>query len=224
MSYNKLIHFLTISSAFFFSVAKCHAQAPNQDHSCTVEVGGELAYPFGKDGKNFKYGGGFHAGGGFQIYRPSEPAKQPSLFLTANYMYDHLRATDKALGAAIATGGKPLASATSAHGNFSTVTLDVTARFPITLRTSVYALGGFGWLSRQVDFQGVGDAGTLLQSSGSTLRQLSANSGVYDAGVGVNFGLTHTGGLMLYAELRYFKGLAVNGGTALLPLSVGIRW
>jgi opacity protein-like surface antigen len=202
----------------------CQAQDPPQDHSCTVYVGGEFTSPHGKDGNNFTSGGGFQAGGGFAVTPQAEPGHGVNLYITVSFMYDRLAATAPALAQAIAgdTTGQ-LASATSAHGSFYATTLDPTVRYLINRRTSLYLLGGFGWFRRGVEFNGAKPS-TLIQSGGFTLDKLSANSGAFDVGAGVNFGLTHNGGLMVYAEARVYRGLAVNSGTTLLPLSVGVRW
>jgi hypothetical protein len=214
----------TAGAALLLLAVDCHAQVPPQDHSCTVNLAGETDIPFGKDGHNFAAGWGFQAGGGFAVSRPVEPRHGVNLYITANFMYDRLNATSAALAQAIAADTtKRLASATSAHGSLSAVTLDSTVRYAISLRTSVYLLGGFGWFRRGVGFSGANPP-TLTQSGGSALDRLAANSGVLDVGGGVNFGLTRHGGLMLYAEARVYRGLAVNSGTTLLPLSVGIRW
>jgi hypothetical protein len=147
-----------------------------------------------------------------------------NLYITASFMYDRLAATAPALAQATSGGAtNPLSSATSAHGSFYATTFDPTVRYVINRRTSLYLLGGFGWFRRGVDFNGPKPS-TLIQSGGSTLEKLSADSGAFDLGGGVNFGLAHNGGLMVYLEVRVYRGLAVNNATTLLPLSVGLRW
>jgi hypothetical protein len=199
------------------------AQEPSQDHSCTVNISGSATIPSGKDGTNFETGWGIQLGGGFGLVRSTRAGRGNDFYLTVNFMYDKLRATSAALAEAKAADMKQLASATSAHGNFSAVTLDPTLRHHLSIRTSLYLSGGFGWFRRGVSFNGANPA-TLLQSNGITLDRLAANSGVFDLGGGVNFGLTRNGGLMLYAEARVYRGLAVNSGTTLAPLSLGVRW
>ncbi len=210
------------ASALVLLAIQSYAQTPPEDHSCTVDVAGAFASPFGKDGHNFTTGWGFQAGGGFAVTRHAEPAHGAILYVTVNYMYNRLDASTSGLAQTIAAD-KQLASATSAHGSFSAVTLDPTVRFPVNLRTSLYLSGGFGWFRRGIGFNGANPA-SLTQSSGFTLDRLATNSGVFDLGGGVNFGLTRRGGLMLYAEARVYRGLTVNAGTTLLPISIGIRW
>jgi hypothetical protein len=225
MAYEKLSHCTLVAvSALLLPLAiNCHGQEPAQDHSCTANVAGEFAVPLGKDGHNFVTGWGLRAGGGFAVSRPAEPSHGVDLYITANYMYEKLSATAAALAQAKAANPVQLASAVSAHGTFSAITLDPTVRLPVDHRISLYVSGGFGWFRRGVSFNGANPA-TLTRSSGVTLGRLAANSGAFDLGGGANFGLRRTGGLMLFAEARVYRALAVNSGTTLVPLSVGVRW
>ncbi len=209
--------------AVFFAAVTTRAQAPNQDHSCTIEAAGEFVLPFGSYGKNFDSGAGFHVGGGFAVWHSTQSAKSPTLFLTVNYMYDQLKVTSGALSAAVAASNNQLKGATSAHGGFSATTLDLTYRHPISRRNSAYLLGGFGWLRRDVNFDGA-SPGNLIQPNALSLGRLASNSGAFDLGTGVNFGLRSEGSWMLFAEIRVFKGVAVNSGTILVPVSLGVRW
>jgi len=217
-NYHRVSFSLTL---LLLTVSGCQAQDAPQDHSCTLSGAGEFVKPFGTDGKNFNDGWGFQGAGGFAV-TPDHGAR---LFLIVDFMYDRLDATAAALAGAQATPvvKTQLAPATAAHGDFTAVTLDPTVRIPATVRTSFYLSGGFGWLRRGVDFNSANPA-TLTQSAGFTLDRLATRSGALDFGGGVNFGLTHKGGLMLFAEARVYHGLAVNRGTTLLPISVGLRW
>lgn len=223
MKYQKSLRAVAAFAVSFLLSSAGWAEERVQDHSCTVNVAGEAAVPFGKDGSNFDSGWGIQAGGGFAVTRPVEPRRGAQLYITGNFMYARLDAAGAALAAAKAADPAQLASATSAHGSFYTATLDPTVRIPLTRRIGLYGSGGFGWLRRSVAFNGANPA-TLLQSSAFTLDRLASNSGVFDLGGGMNFGLTHGGGLMLYGEIRVYRGLTVNSATTLLPLSVGVRW
>lgn len=213
----------SIGALFPLLTIACRAQERFEDHSCTVDAAGAFALPAGKDGHNFDTGWGFQAGGGFAVSRNAEPGRGNSYYITANFMFEKFRATGAALDLAKTFNPMQLANATSAHGAFSAVTLDPSARHAFNRRTSVYGLGGFGWLRRGVAFNGANPA-TLLQSNGITLDRLASNSGVFDLGGGANFGLSKNGGLMLFAEARIYRGLAINSGTTLVPISLGIRW
>jgi hypothetical protein len=194
-----------------------------QDHSCTVSIGGGGVWPSGKDGNNFNSGWNLQAGGGFAVTKAVKPRHGAQLFITANYMYSRLDATTAALAAAISDNPVQLAKATAAHGSFSAVTVDPTARFPLNRRISVYGSGGFGWFRRSVGFSGANPA-NLIQPSSATLDRVASNSGAFDVGGGANIGLTKNGGLMFYVEGRLYQGAAINSTTRLFPISGGIRW
>jgi hypothetical protein len=213
---------VAIAILLSFIAIGCFAQEPTQDHSCTVDVAGAFAVPAGKDGHNFDTGWGLQAGGGFAVSRPAY-SRGFSYYLTANFMYERFRATDAALALAKASNPILLAKATSAHAGFSAVTIDPAVRYAVNRRFSIYGVGGFGWFRRGVGFNGANPA-TLTQSNGATLDRLASNSGAFDFGGGANFGITKNGGLMLFAEARVYRGLAINSGSTLVPISVGIRW
>jgi hypothetical protein len=228
MTHQRMLRCIAVASAILFLLTiDCPAQAvpvdKAQDQSCTVNAAGGSVWPSGNDGDNFNLGWGFQAGGGFAVTHPVEPRRGVQLFITANYMYAKLNATNKALAAAIAVDPSQLASAKAAHGSFSAVTLDPSMRYPLSIRTSLYLSGGFGWFRRGIGFSGANPA-NLLHSAPSSLDRLASNSGVFDLGGGVNRSLTHTGGLMLYGEVRVYHGAAVNSSTTLVPVTVGLRW
>jgi hypothetical protein len=199
-----------------------HAEDQRQDHSCTVDAAFSFAFPKGEDGHNFENGWGLQAGGGFAVSRLRE-RRGPSYYITGNYMYEHLKATTAALAAAKTSNPMQLANATAAHGAFSAVTFDPTVRYALNRRLSLYGVGGFGWFRRGISFNGA-NAGTLIQSHGLALDRLSSNSGAFDFGGGANFGTRKNGGVILFAEARWYHGTAINSGTSLLPVSFGIRW
>jgi hypothetical protein len=206
----------------FAGATDCCAQAERQDHSCTVDAAGSFTFPKGPDGKNFDNGWGLMAGGGFAVTRAPEK-HGTRYYITANYVYEQLKATKLALAAAIMANPTQLMNATSAHGSFSAVTIDPTVRVSLNQRISLNGSGGFGWFRRGVSFQGANPA-SLLQASGSSLDRLGSDSGAFDLGGGANFGLKKDGGLMLFAEIRAYRGLAINHETTLWPISFGVRW
>lgn len=216
-----------VSATVLLMAGVCLSQTGAQDkfpdHSCTVNAGGGVAWPFGDDGKNFNGGWGLQVGGGFAVTHPVEPRHGAQLFLDANFMYARLNATAQALAAAIALDPSQLGTAKSARGSFYAVTVDPTVRFPISRGFGVYASGGFGWFRRSIGFNGANPA-NLLHASASSLERLSSDSGVFDLGGGMNFSLTHNGGLMVYTKMRVYHGAAVNSSTTLLPLFAGVRW
>jgi hypothetical protein len=42
--------------------------------------------------------------------------------------------------------------------------------------------------------------------------------------MGINYLLRGPGSAVLFIEGRYMRGLALNRGTALAPVSIGFRW
>jgi hypothetical protein len=188
------------------------------DHSCTVSFAYiPRVWPVFDEGDIFNPGWGLQAGGGFAISHPVEAGSGVRWFLTGNYMYTKLGANSTAFAAA------QVANTTSAHGSFSAVTFDPTARYRLSRRVGIYGTGGFGWFRRSVGFNGAG-ANTLLHSGASSLDRVASNSGVFDGGAGVTFSPPHAGDFMLFAEGRFYKGLAINSASELVPLSVGVRW
>ena len=211
---------IPVTLSLFLAVPCAQGQL-QQDHSCTVDAAGILALPVGRDGENFdKAGWGFQAGGGWALGKVRSTGWQ--WFLTGNYLYDRFKANAQALGQAKAANPQ-LEDASAAHGDFSAVTIDVNPRLNQGSRYSFYAITGGGWLRRAVNFNGV-NPGTLQQSSAPSLERLSSNSGVFDAGVGVNVSPLKLRGLKLFGEVRVYHGLAINNGSTLVPISLGVRW
>jgi hypothetical protein len=224
MTYQKVSRYaVTVFAALFFLPGiHCSGQEGSRDHTCTVDASGSFAVAKGQDGHNFESGWGIRTGGGF-AFTPIPKRRGFSGYLTANYMYEQLGATTGALNNAKMLNPTQLATATSARGSFSAVTIDPTVRFAMNRRLGFYGSGGFGWFRRGVVFHGANPA-TLIQSSSASLDRLASNSGAFDLGGGANVGLTRNGGLMVFTEIRLYVGAAINSGTKLLPLSVGVRW
>jgi hypothetical protein len=212
---------VAVAAVLFFLTIDSHAQERRQGDSCTVDFAGSLAFPKGEDGHNFENGWGLRAGGGVAVWRPR--GRSDSYYATFNYMYEHSKATTAALEAAKTANPMELANPTSAHGAFSAVTFDPTVRYALNRRLSLYGVGGFGWFRRGVSFNGANPA-TLIQSHGVALDRLSSNSGVFDFGGGANVRIWKDRGARLFAEVRWYHGTAINSGTSLLPVSLGIRW
>ena len=201
---------------------KCLAQEPIHDRSCTVGGAGIFATPEGKDRDNFNHGGwGFQAGGGFAVTRQAEPNRGLRLYLTGNYLFDKFKVRKSALLAAIPK--EPgITGAVEGHGSFSAITFDPTLRYTRG-RHSVYGVGGFGWLRRGLGFNGTNQVPPLFPN-GTSLGGVVSNSGVFDFGAGVNFVPSPRRGLMLFVEGRFYHGTAINSGSSLVPVSVGLRW
>jgi hypothetical protein len=225
MTYQRFLRpaLLALTPFLLLPVGTGSAQEVVHDHSCTVGAAGVFVTPEGEDRQNFNHGGwGFQAGGGFAVTRQAEPGHGHTWYLTSNYLYDKFRVRKAALSSAIAKESQ-LASATSAHGSFSAVTLDPTFRWTVNPRSNLYWSGGFGWLHRGIGFNGVSTVPPLLPNS-SSLGSVASNSGVFDLGMGINYAPRSFRGVMLFTEGRVYHGTAINSGSTLVPVSVGVRW
>jgi len=225
MASRKLQHWTAFTAALLilFAAVNCLAEEPARDHSCTVGAAVIFATPEGLDRQNFNHGGwGFQAGGGFAVTRQTEPNRGHTWYITGNYLYDKFRVRKSALTEAIAKEPQ-LAGTTSAHGDFSAVTLDPTFRWVLNRHSSLYWSGGFGWLRRGIGFNGSSMVPPLLPSS-SSLGGATSNSGAFDFGMGVNFAPASFRGVMLFTEGRVYHGTAINSGSTLVPISIGLRW
>jgi len=211
--------------AFFAAVAKCQtSEPPFEDHSCTAQGGGGYTWPHAADGRDLNSGGRFfYAGGGFEAKAPEKTGRGWSIFLTANFLVDQLGVTANAINAA--HSNPALSAANGGHARFYSTTFDPTFRFNATRRVSLYFSGGYGWLRRTVDFtESSTEPPPVTQPTGALVGSPSHNSGVLDVGAGVNESVRRLGGLMLFEEMRVWRGLGINGGTTLLAVTGGIRW
>lgn len=214
-----------VMAAIFVSTTatNCRAQDVQRGLGCTVDAAAIFTTPEGQDRENFNHGGwGFQGGGGIQITHQAGTKHPHEWFLTVNYLYDKFRVRKSALEA-VMTKDSQFATATSGHGDFSSVTLDPTFRLGLTRHSSLYWSGGFGWLRRGIGLNGVSGVPPLLPGS-SSLGGARSNSGVFDFGMGVNYAPRSFRSLMLFAEGRVYHGTAINSGSTLVPVSVGVRW
>jgi len=225
MAYRRFVYpvLFALTASLLPKTINCFAQETVHDHSCTVDAAGIFSTPAGEDRQNFNHGGwGFQAGGGFAITRQAEPNHGHAWYITANYLYSKFRVRKSPLVATIEKEPE-LKDATSAHGDFSAITLDPTFRWTLNRQSSLYWSGGFGWLHRGIGFNGLSMVPRLLPSS-SSLGGDSSNSGVFDFGIGVNYSPKSFHGVMLFTEGRVYHGTAINSGSTLVPISVGVRW
>jgi opacity protein-like surface antigen len=148
----------------------------------------------------------FQGGGGF--------ATSPKFALIFNFLLE-----DVGIGAA----ARPVQSSQLAHGSvkFYSTMFEPTYVAHSFRHFNIYGLGGFGWLRRSVKFTGyetdVTHPGGFSIAGGS-----SSDSGGFDAGGGINY--SPRGSMRIFLEARYLRGLASNSETALVPLTLGIRW
>lgn len=205
----------------------CPAQDDFAFHSCTASLGGGWTPRTGTDASSLDAGWNFQAGGGFSAWSHQTPDHRWwAAFITANFTFDRMPVTPAALQQAriLNPANIGLLQATSARARFFSTTLDPTLRIPITPKVSLYALGGFGWFRRSLEFTGVSSQGALLQPGSPAVFGSGGNSGAYDFGGGIDYRPWKRVGLMFYAEARFLRGLAVNNASTLVPLSAGVRW
>jgi hypothetical protein len=185
------------------------AQEKLEFHSCTAQAGYGTGWTKGRDANTLHSNGGvFQAGGGF--------ATGKRFAIIGDFMRASVAVKSEAL--AVQSGSPP-----SATARFYTTMLEPTYLAYAGRRWNLYALGGFGWFRRSIKFTGP-TANLLLHPGDSAIGSpVSANSGAFDAGGGVNFRVNGAG-LRVYAEARYLRGLAVNRRSTLVPLTFGIRW
>jgi len=228
----------------FLGPASCVAQFDPEPqpaltlHPFTVYGGVGVAPVSGADGHNLNRALNFQFGAGHATpirwwYRDTFPnpsyktSPRAVLYLNCNFLFDQSQITAQAIQQAIAANPQntALLSAHSGQAKFFSATIDPTVRFAATERWSVYVLGGFGWLRRNIDLSGVSTQGTLLQPASPAVFGTGGSSGAFGGGGGVDFGVGHHGaGAKVYFETRFLRGLGVNSGTTLAPLSAGLRW
>jgi hypothetical protein len=146
--------------------------------------------------------------------------------LGVNFRYDRSNVNQTLVREAIINNPQipALLSATSAKAKFYTTTFEPSIRYNVKEWVAIYGLAGFGWLRRSISFSGVATQGNLLQPNSPDVFGGSANSGAFDAGAGIDFGVPgHGGALRVFAEWRVTQGLAVNGGTRLQAIILGLR-
>jgi len=188
-------------------------QAP--DHSCTVHGGYSFVMPAGQDGGNFKNGMGFEAGGGFGWTAWTRQPHQPNTFLMFDYGYSHAEAKTNPV--------TPTTGTATTHGSFGMLSTGLLVRFYEPHSLNFYLGGGFGWFRRNIHEQANGTP-TLTNLGAATLYNSTTSSGALDVRGGVNYGLKHAGGLMVFAGVDAYKGLAINHNTILVPITAGVRW
>ena len=200
-----------VAAATFVSLfaSRCSAQDADSRLRCTVDAAAIFATPEGQDRQNFNHGGwGFQGGAGIQVTHQAGTNHPHEWFFTVNYLYDKFRVRKSALEEVIAKDSQ-FTTATSGHGDFSSVTLDPTFRLSLTRHYSLYWSGGFGWLRRGIGLNGVSGVPPLLPGS-SSLGGAKSNSGVFDFGMGMNYAPRSLHGLMLFTEGRVYHGTAVS--------------
>ncbi|HLH42610.1 MAG TPA: outer membrane beta-barrel protein [Bryobacteraceae bacterium] len=193
-------------------------QSESDFHRFTFAGGAGFTAITGFDAGRLDHGGNLLAGAGVNFNR--------YFGVTGNFMFNQLGITRSELDAL----NQPDGSA-----RVYSLTVDPTVTFPIKRNIGAYLLGGGGYFRRTVEFTQPtlaqtfvfnpwwGYIGPGLIPVNQILGSVTSNSGAFDVGGGVNFGLPKTGA-RLFLESRYFHGFTSNSNTTLVPLTFGIRW
>src|ERR1019366_163333 len=147
-------------------------------------------------------------------------------FLNFDFLYGQLDVKAAALQEAktLNPANVGLLQATSGKAKYYAVTFEPTYRARLHFeRVNGYVFAGFGWFRRDLEFTGASGQGALLQPGSPPVFGSGGDSGAVDAGGGIDF-KPSAARLKLYLEARVVHGLAVNHGTMLVPVSIGIRW
>jgi len=171
-------------------------------------------------------------GGGFAVIGPRvgdqyTSRRSWSLFINGSFMYDRSGMTTQAVREAVVSNPQNVAllAATSGKARFYSAMLEPTLRLPASGPVRGYVFAGYGWLQRSLYFNGTSTQGSLLQPTSPGVFGTGGNSGAFDVGGGLDGELTRGGaGPRVFVELRYLRGTGLNGGTALIPISAGLRW
>lgn len=147
-----------------------------------------------------------------------------SLYLVGEFTFIQSGLTNAGLQQAIKLNQAP-SSATSGTARYYNATADPTFRYCVfRCRVTFYGLGGFGWMHRTVEFDGLPTATSPIGSN-TTVASFGYDSAAYNVGWGLTLGpFKPTEGLTYYVEVRRLTGFGPNGNNTLWPLWLGIRW
>jgi hypothetical protein len=210
-------HIPILLSCFFgIGLLPC-ANAQDEFHHFTVNLGGGYTPVVGRLGDTLEGGGNVQVGGGFNFNR--------YFGVLGTFSFNHLGVARSALNTLEVPDGQ---------ARVYSFTVDPKFTVPFT-RGSFYVVAGGGWLRRTVEFTRPtvaetiifdpwwGYFGPALVPANQILGTITQDTGVWDVGVGFNVPLPRTG-LKMYIESRYYDGLTDNTHTMLVPITVGIRW
>jgi hypothetical protein len=217
---------LTRTVATVLTLCAAWEAAPNaaaQDETnlrpVTVSVGGMLTPSIAS---GFQSGWDVLGGGGFAVTRWS-PHRCWRLYFAGNFLADYLGVQPNFVTNA-AKSNTALQGAQGAQAKFYSLSLDPTVRFGNRGHFGEYLVGGAGWLRRSIDFTGLAPQNAVIQPGAPSLLSTGSSSAAVDVGGGINWRPRGPNGFMVFGEVRYVRGLAINHNTGLLPVSVGFRW
>lgn len=161
------------------------------------------------------------------------PLRRPwTILVGTNFLYNESGLEASAIQQTIVSNPQnvSLLGVTSGKAKFYSWTAGPTFQWLTTNYTRTYFFVGAGWFRRTVEFTGAPSEGSLIQASNPGIFGHGGNSAGVDAGFGMDFGRPReadkkrVSDIRFYFELRWIRGLAVNQGTTLIPVSAGIRW
>ena len=209
---------LGISTTIVFFGLSQAAFGQSDFHHLSIYGGGGYTAVTGGISSRLDGGGNIQVGAGYRLN---------SLFsVNGTFNANFLGITRRALNEASEPDG---------NARVYTFTVDPKITIPLGHGLSAYALAGGGWLRRTVQYTQptlattyifdpwFGYFGPALVPVNQVLGSFSQDTGVWDAGAGVNVPLPRTG-LKLYVEARYYEGFTYNTHTTVVPITVGLRW
>jgi hypothetical protein len=163
------------------------------------------------------------------------PGRRWTLLVETNFLYNQSNLQPAAITQAIEMNPQTtgLIGAVSGKAKYFSWTVGPTFQVLLSNQVRAYFFGGSGWFRRTLDFTGASTEGPLLQAGAPLVFGQGGNSLAVDGGAGVDFGRSRASrtdnqprlsDIRFYVEFRAIRGLAINHGSFLLPVSAGIRW
>lgn len=179
----------------------------------TLSLGGGYLTPTGAVASDIDRGGNFEFNSGYFFNR--------RWGITGTFLFSDAGITQSALDALDEPDGT---------ARIFAITSDPMVRFQLRRGLVVYALAGGGYVARDLHFTKpilVGGSSThmpfMLMPGYASNGSIIDNSGGFDAGGGLNFP-SPSKSARLFIEARYVKGFTNHSNTAVVPITIGIRW
>ncbi len=179
----------------------------------TLSLGGGYTTPTGAVASDIDHGGNFVLSSGYFLNR--------HFGITGTFLFSDGGITRSALDAL----NEPAGTA-----RIFAVTIDPTIRVPLPRGFALYALAGGGYVGRDLHFEKPVLIGFstkhmpfMLMPGYASNGSIINNSGGFDVGGGLNMPSPWKPA-KLFLEARFVKGFTSNLNTAVVPLTVGVRW
>lgn len=179
----------------------------------TLSLGGGYTTPTGAVASNIDHSGDFVFNSGYFFNR--------HFGITGTFLFSDGGITRSALDAL----NEPAGTA-----RIFALTADPTVRLPLPRGLALYALAGGGYVARDLHFEkpiligfSTKHMPFMLMPGYASNGSIINNSGGFDVGSGLNMPSPWKPA-KLFVEVRFVKGFTRNLSTAVIPLTVGIRW